>query len=134
MLQAMNTGHDGSLTTLHANSPSEVIPRLVMMVRYGMDLPTEIIVEQIASALDLVVQQDRLSGGKRRITQVAMYGENNAHGRRGFVPIVSWDRRTQRYEWGELPSWIEDLPYMNVATEAEVRQWVQSERCCCLAA
>lgn len=134
MLQAMNTGHDGSLTTLHANSPSEVIPRLVMMVRYGMDLPTEIIEEQIASALDLVVQQDRLSGGKRRITQVAMYGENDAHGRRGFVPIVSWDRRIQRYEWGELPSWIEDLPYMNVATEAEVRQWVQSVRCCCLAA
>ena len=128
MLQAMNTGHDGSLTTLHANSPSEVIPRLVMMVRYGMDLPTEIIEEQIASALDLVVQQDRLSGGKRHITQVAMYGENDAHGRRGFVPIVSWDRRTQRYEWGELPSWIEDLPYMNVATEAEVRQWVQSVR------
>ena len=96
--------------------------------------PAEIIEEQIASALDLVVQQDRLSGGKRRITQVAMYGENDAHGRRGFVPIVSWDRRTQRYEWGELPSWIEDLPYMNVATEAEVRQWVQSVRCCCLAA
>ena len=134
MLQAMTTGHDGSLTTLHANSPAEVIPRLVMMVRYGMDLPTEIIEEQIASALDLVVQQDRLSGGKRRITQIAMRDENGTHGRRRFAPIVSWNRRAQRYEWSEVPSWIEELPYMNVATEAEVEQWAQSVQCCCLAA
>ena len=134
MLQAMTTGHDGSLTTLHANSPAEVIPRLVMMVRYGMDLPTEIIEEQIASALDLVVQQDRLSGGKRRITQIAMRDENGTHERRRFAPIVSWNRRAQRYEWSEVPSWIEELPYMNVATEAEVEQWAQSVQCCCLAA
>lgn len=134
MLQAMNTGHDGSLTTLHANSPAEVIPRLVMMVRYGMDLPTEIIEEQIASALDLVIQQDRLSGGKRRITQIAMRDENDAgmtREHRRFVPVVRWDRRTQRYEWSELPSWIEDLPFMGMASEQEVGQWVQSVHCCC---
>lgn len=134
MLQAMTTGHDGSLTTLHANSPAEVIPRLVMMVRYGMDLPTEIIEEQIASALDLVVQQDRLSGGKRRITQIAMRDESGARGRCHFTPIVCWNRRAQRYEWSEAPSWIEELPYMNVATETEVEQWVQSVQCCYLAA
>lgn len=134
MLQAMNTGHDGSLTTLHANSPAEVIPRLVMMVRYGMDLPTEIIEEQIASALDLVIQQDRLSGGKRRITQIAMRDENDAdmtREHRRFVPVVRWDRRTQRYEWSELPAWIEDLPFMGMASEQEVGQWVQSVHCCC---
>lgn len=134
MLQAMNTGHDGSMTTLHANSPAEVIPRLVMMVRYGMDLPTEIIEEQIASALDLVIQQDRLSGGKRRITQIAMRDENDAdmtREHRRFVPVVRWDRRTQRYEWSELPAWIEDLPFMGMASEQEVGQWVQSVHCCC---
>lgn len=134
MPQAMNTGHDGSLTTLHANSPAEVIPRLVMMVRYGMDLPTEIIEEQIASALDLVIQQDRLSGGKRRITQIAMRDENDAdmtREHRRFVPVVRWDRRTQRYEWSELPAWIEDLPFMGMASEQEVGQWVQSVHCCC---
>lgn len=134
MLQAMNTGHDGSLTTLHANSPAEVIPRLVMMVRYGMDLPTEIIEEQIASALDLVIQQDRLSGGKRRITQIAMRDENDAgmtREHRRFVPVVRWNRRTQRYEWSELPAWIEDLPFMGMASEQEVGQWVQSVHCCC---
>lgn len=136
MLQAMNTGHDGSLTTLHANSPSEVIPRLVMMVRYGMDLPTEIIEEQIASALDLVVQQDRLAGGRRRITQIAMRRDDDrpAQGRRSFMPIVSWNRRMRRYEWNELPPWIDDLPFMGVASKEEVEQWVQSVRCCCLAA
>ena len=136
MLQAMNTGHDGSLTTLHANSPSEVIPRLVMMVRYGMDLPTEIIEEQIASALDLVVQQDRLAGGKRRITQIAMRRDDDrpAQGRQSFMPVVSWNRRMRRYEWNELPPWIDDLPFMGVASKEEVEQWVQSVRCCCLAA
>lgn len=133
MLQAMNTGHDGSLTTLHANSPAEVIPRLMMMVRYGMDLPIEIIEEQVASALDLVVQQDRLSGGKRRVTQIAMRSEGarSVRERRRFAPIVRWDRRTQRYEWSELPAWIEELPFMNVASEEEVAQWVQSVRCSC---
>lgn len=133
MLQAMNTGHDGSLTTLHANSPAEVIPRLVMMVRYGMDLPIEIIEEQVASALDLIVQQDRLSGGKRRITQIAMRGKDagSARKRQRFMPIVRWDRRTQRYEWGDLPAWVEELPFMDIADEEEVAQWVQSVRRCC---
>ena len=59
MLQAMTTGHDGSLTTLHAGSPREAMARLVTMVRYGMDLPTEVIEEQVVSALDVIVQHDR---------------------------------------------------------------------------
>ena len=70
MLQAMNTGHDGSLTTLHANSPSEVVSRLVMMSRYGMDLPVSVIEEQIASALDIIIQLDRFNDGSRRITSI----------------------------------------------------------------
>ncbi|MDR0500953.1 MAG: CpaF family protein [Coriobacteriales bacterium] len=70
MLQAMNTGHDGSLTTLHANSPYEVINRLIMMSRYGMDLPISLIEEQIASALDLIVQMDRFSDGTRRVSMI----------------------------------------------------------------
>lgn len=140
MLQAMNTGHDGSMTTLHANSPAEAIPRLVMMVRYGMDLPTQIIREQIASALDLIVQQDRLAGGMRRITQIAMRNEGRREpppegdgaSQGGFVPIVSWNRRNRHYEWGLVPAWIYDLPYMGIATQEEVEQWVQSVRPSCL--
>lgn len=132
MLQAMTTGHDGSLTTLHANSPDEVVPRLVMMVRYGMELPVEIIEEQISSALDLVVQQDRLSGGKRRITQIAMRNrDRSAHGRderRFFEPVVTWNRRTGSYEWSSAPEWVFDLPFLGIASEEEVETWARSVR------
>ena len=67
MLQAMNTGHDGSLTTLHAGTPKEAILRLVLMARFGMDLPTEVIEAQIATALDLLVMSHRMSDGLRFI-------------------------------------------------------------------
>jgi pilus assembly protein CpaF len=71
MLQAMNTGHDGSLTTLHANSPRDALGRLeTMCLMAGMDLPIRAIREQIASAVDLFVQQERLKDGTRKITAV----------------------------------------------------------------
>ena len=71
MLQAMNTGHDGSLTTGHANSPKDMISRLETMVMMaGMDLPARAIREQIASAVHLIVQQNRLRDGSRKITHI----------------------------------------------------------------
>ncbi len=71
MLQAMNTGHDGSLTTLHANSPRDAISRLeTMCLMAGMDLPVKVIREQIASAIDLIVQQTRLKDGSRKVTSI----------------------------------------------------------------
>lgn len=71
MLQAMNTGHAGSLTTAHANSPRDVLSRLeVMVLMAGMDLPVQAIREQIASAVTLIVQQIRDQGGRRRIAQI----------------------------------------------------------------
>ncbi len=71
MLQAMNTGHDGSLTTVHANSPRDVISRLeVMVMMAGMDLPEKAILEQIASAVHVIVQQSRFSDGSRKVTHV----------------------------------------------------------------
>lgn len=71
MLQAMNTGHDGSLTTAHANTPRDMLRRLETMVMMaGMDLPSRAIREQIASAVQLIVQQSRLSDGTRRITHI----------------------------------------------------------------
>lgn len=69
MLQAMNTGHDGSLTTAHANSPRDMLSRLeTMCLMAGMDLPAKAIREQIASAVDMIVQQARLRDGSRRVT------------------------------------------------------------------
>lgn len=71
MLQAMNTGHDGSLTTGHANSPRDMISRLeTMVLMAGMELPVKAIREQIASAIGLIVQQSRLRDGSRKITHV----------------------------------------------------------------
>ena len=71
MLQAMNTGHDGSLSTVHANSPRDAIARLeTLVLMAGMDLPLRAIREQIASAVDVVVQLTRLRDGTRRVTHV----------------------------------------------------------------
>jgi pilus assembly protein CpaF len=71
MLQAMNTGHDGSLTTCHSNTPRDTISRLeVMCLMAGMDLPVRAIREQIASAVDLICQQNRLRDGSRKIEKI----------------------------------------------------------------
>jgi pilus assembly protein CpaF len=71
MLQAMNTGHDGSLTTGHANSPRDLLSRLeVMVLMAGMELPVRAIREQIASALDIIVQLSRFGDGRRRVTAI----------------------------------------------------------------
>jgi pilus assembly protein CpaF len=72
MLQAMNTGHDGSLTTAHCNSPRDALSRLeVMVLMAGMEIPMRAIREQVASALDLIVHVSRLRDGSRRITHVS---------------------------------------------------------------
>jgi pilus assembly protein CpaF len=71
MLQAMNTGHDGSICTVHANSPRDVLARVeTMVLMAGIDLPVRAIREQVSSALDLIVHQTRLKDGTRRITHV----------------------------------------------------------------
>ncbi|MFZ5440207.1 MAG: CpaF family protein, partial [Myxococcota bacterium] len=72
MLQAMNTGHDGSLTTLHANTPRDALARLeTMVLMAGMELPVKAIREQIASAVHMIVQQTRFSDGSRRVTYIS---------------------------------------------------------------
>jgi pilus assembly protein CpaF len=71
MLQAMNTGHDGSLTTIHANSPREALSRLeTLVLMAGMDLPLKAIRQQVAGALNLVIQLNRLKDGSRKVTSV----------------------------------------------------------------
>jgi len=71
MLQAMNTGHDGSLSTIHANTPYDAMKRLETLVLMAVDMPVRAIREQIVSAVDLVVQATRFSDGRRRITHVS---------------------------------------------------------------
>ena len=72
MLQAMNTGHDGSLTTIHSNSPRDTLSRIeTMTLMAGFDLPIRVIREQMSSAIDLIVHLTRLRDGTRRVTHVA---------------------------------------------------------------
>ncbi len=85
MLQAMNTGHDGSLTTAHANSPRDMLSRLeTMCLMAGMDLPVRAIREQIASAVDMIVQQQRLRDGSRKVTHCT-----EIQGMEGDVVVMS---------------------------------------------
>ena len=72
MLQAMNTGHDGSMTTLHANSPRDAISRIeTMAMMAGLDLPLLAIRQQIASAIDLIIHMDRLTDGTRKVVRIS---------------------------------------------------------------
>ena len=127
MLQAMNTGHDGSLTTLHANSPADVISRLIMMSRYGMDLPVEVIEEQIGSALNLIVQIDRFADGKRRVTQVCSCQST----RQGIEleTLVQWEVSSCSYVWKAAPPWLDALSQNPYVTAEEVTQWRLSLPC-----
>lgn len=71
MLQAMNTGHDGSLTTVHSNSPRDAISRMeTLVLMAGMDLPLKVVRQQISSAIDVIVQQSRLKDGQRKVTAI----------------------------------------------------------------
>jgi pilus assembly protein CpaF len=72
MLQAMNTGHDGSLTTVHANAPRDALSRIETMIAMGAtNMPEKALRQQIASAIQIVVQQSRMSDGTRKVTSVS---------------------------------------------------------------
>ncbi len=87
MLQAMNTGHDGSICTLHANSARDTLSRLeTMVLMAGMDLPIRAVREQVAAAVDLIVHQARFKDGSRRVTHIT---EVERHGGRGASPCTT---------------------------------------------
>lgn len=124
MLQAMNTGHDGSLTTLHANSPRDVISRLeTMVLMSGVDLPVAAIRDQIASAVDVVVHQARLADGSRRITEIAEVSGVEA-GRVQMQTLFRWARGVGR-EWrfspsGVVPQFYEALAEVEEGLDLEI--------------
>lgn len=105
MLQAMNTGHDGSLTTLHAGTAEEAILRLVLMCRFGMDLPADILEEQVASALDLVVMSRRLPTGARRITSLSEVSRG-ADGGVQLTECVAYDEPADHWSLVREPSFV----------------------------
>src|SRR5689334_21556611 len=114
MLQAMNTGHDGSLTTIHANNSSDVILRLEVLVQMAADLPVESIRHQIASAVDVIVQLKRMRDGRRCLSQITeIAGINPVTGNLELRDLFLLDDaegpKAQLQPTGRLPTFIDEL-------------------------
>ena len=129
MLTAMNTGHEGSLTTLHANSPSESISRLTTMVRYVAELPVDVIEANIASAIGLVVQTRRALDGARYISDVVSLSFDQDKGRCQANQIYERPIGAESGRWVTAPGWIDELPMLGIASDEEVEAW---KRACSL--
>ncbi len=129
MLQAMSTGHDGSLTTLHANSPTEAVARLSTMVRYGAELPIDAIEAQIASAIDLVVQTTRYPDGRRGICEISGYFWDKEKSACCVQRFFSQNLVTGKRGWELFPAWLDDLPFLGIANREEVLAWKRKASC-----
>jgi pilus assembly protein CpaF len=115
MLQAMNTGHDGSMTTVHANSSEEVIKRLEVLVLMAVDLPVISIHRQIASAIDVIVQITRMPGGKRVVTQVSEVSGIDPETKQLMITdIYNYRDGKTLHPTGYLPTFIESLIAKNL--------------------
>ena len=125
MLQAMNTGHDGSLTTLHAGSAREAVLRLVMMARFGIDLPADILEGQVATALDLIVMTHRLSGGERRVGGLTCVSLSD-DGRVGLRECVHYDDVSDAWEMVEEPPFVSEGVRTGVISRQEANAWLPS--------
>ena len=129
MLQAMNTGHDGSLTTTHANSPEEALTRLeTLALMAGVELPSRAVREQIASSIDLIVQQTRFADGTRRITAVSEVAGIEEDGRFQLLPIFEFVRSGtgshgevmgEHKPTGYLPSFLNEFIVMGLVKRGE---------------
>jgi pilus assembly protein CpaF len=121
MLQAMNTGHQGSLTTVHANAPLESLYRLETMVLMGdIDLPISAIRPQIKQGIDWVVQQQRLSNGCRKITDIAWVESNLKSADYEVKSVVYFETKTQKFKaTGFLP------PVLKKEGSLALKKWCQ---------
>ena len=126
MLTAMNTGHEGSLTTLHANSPAESVSRLTTMVRYVAELPVDVIEANIASAIDLVVQTRRALDGSRYVSDVVVLAFDHDAGRCRARSLYERAVGEDCGNWLVAPDWLGELPLLGVADESEVEQWIRA--------
>ena len=97
MLQAMNTGHSGSMTTVHSNSCSDAISRLVVMsLMSGFDLPEKSIVSMIVSAIDIIIQIKRFSDGSRKISEISLLQKSD-NSNYNLVPIFVFDENQKNF-------------------------------------
>ena len=131
MLQAMNTGHDGSLTTVHANSPRDVISRLeTMVLMSGMELPSRAIREQIASAVDVIIHESRMSDGSRKVTAITEV--TGLEGNQIVMQDIFAFRQTgvdahgkilgEMKPTGAIPTWIDQLKSRGIHIDMKMFQ------------
>lgn len=125
MLQAMNTGHDGSLTTLHAGTEEEAVVRLTLLARYGINLPSELIEEQIAMALDGIIMSERHADGRRFVTSYSGVSRSEQGGVH-LTRYVTFDRATCAWTLNQEPPFIGEALRAGVLTQQEVEQWRRS--------
>ena len=125
MLQAMNSGHDGSLTTLHAGTAQEAVSRLVLMARFGMDLPAALIEEQVACALDLIVMSRRMPDGSRVVSSTCEVGRAK-DGSVELRELVSFDAAERRWHLEREPGFVSAAVREGLLEEEEVRAWCGS--------
>ena len=109
MVQAMNTGHDGSMTSVHANSSLEVIERLELLMLMGADLPISSLHRQIASAIDIIMHIDRLPNGRRVVSQVSEVTGVDPQTYDVKVADIFNRRNVDLRPTGYLPSFIDSL-------------------------
>jgi pilus assembly protein CpaF len=110
MVQAMNTGHDGSMTTVHANSSREVIERLEVLILMAADLPVTSIHRQLVSAIDVIVHISRLPGGRRAVTQISEVTRYDPEEKQVVVlDIFNYRNSVSLQPTGYLPSFIDSL-------------------------
>ena len=122
MLQAMNTGHDGSLTTLHAGSEQETVVRLTLLARYGIDLPSELIEEQIAMALDGIVMSERHADGRRFVSSYSGV-RRAASGGVELERYVTFDAAERIWTLDREPPFIAEGLRSGTLTQEEVDEW-----------
>ena len=122
MLQAMNTGHDGSLTTLHAGSEQEAVVRLTLLARYGIDLPSELIEEQIAMALDGIVMSERHADGRRFVSSYSGV-RRAASGGVELERYVTFDAAERTWTLDREPPFIAEGLRSGTLTQEEVDEW-----------
>ena len=122
MLQAMNTGHDGSLTTLHAGTEQETVVRLTLLARYGIDLPSELIEEQIAMALDGIVMSERHSDGRRFVSSYSGV-RRGASGGVELERYVTFDAAERTWTLDREPPFIAEGLRSGTLTQEEVDEW-----------
>ena len=127
MLQAMVTGHDGSLTTLHAGSAREALVRLALLARIGIDLPGALIEEQVAMALDGVVMSVRRPDGRRFVASYCGV-ERSEDGRARLTEHVSFDAASASWRLESEPPFIAEGLASGALSEEEVEEWRAS--CC----